>query len=96
MQTAALLQDDPIEPQAREVTQAPWGRRTLQFLHAWSLMGAGAITLADFAPLFALAPRGELAVTLAALVRLDCLVPLDESSFFVGPRVPDFACGVMR
>jgi len=99
MQTAQRLPThrvDPEPPTPTDAVRAPLGRRTLQFLHAWSLMGAGPITLSDLAPLFALAPRGALALTIDALVRLDCLAPHDDTYFFIGPRVPALAPRSMR
>jgi len=70
---------------------SPTTLRALRFLHAWSDFGAGALTLDDLRPLFALAPRGELALTVDTLCRIEGLVLQEDGSFQIGAALPAIA-----
>lgn len=85
-QTQSRQPDPPLGNVSPE-PPSPWARRALRFLQAWAEVGAGALRLDDLRPLFAMAPRGELALTVDALCALDCLRPQDDGSFRVGPAV---------
>lgn len=90
----AQVQTVPVDPQPPLhplPLLSPWAQRTLRFLKAWSDFGAGPVTLDDLRPLFALAPRGELALTVDALCSLQCLEIQDDGSFRIGSALPSLA-----
>jgi len=70
---------------------SPWARRALSFLQTCAHAGTGTVTLGDLGPIFASAPRGELALTVDALCALDCLVPQEDGSFHIGPAMLELA-----
>jgi len=62
-----------------------WARRVLLFLEGWELAHPIPLAQADLRELFTLAPSGSLALVLDELCRLNCLIPLDDTHFRVGP-----------